>query len=481
MWSSRNDALTDLLASDSDLTIDRTAAILKPRALAHLYDAHWLIRRVVDLPVDMALADGFYTSPATVDPIDGEADPLADPDAPPPEEEEADPEAKPKPAVKPVAKKDALPGVPPPPVTKAGAVTVAVKDPGAAPNDPNAALGPQLGMMPPAPKKEASPEDDEGYQIFLKWDRTPYSPDGITYKAAKLGRLQGGHAVIVGTESDPALEYAGEATVWIDEVGREELSVAEWEEDANSPMYRTPVLFEVAAGHARGPLKIHHSKVIIFPGLTTAKRVHWQERHWTLSVIAPLISALIGYDNAISGLTRALGRFDVGVLKSAGLFAALDILNKEEIEARKQVFNEGIKDSRTIFLDPEQQEEYTRLPLDMGGLPEAIQIVRDDVSGATGIQQTHLFGIAPEGFNGGEEQSEIVDRAVKWYREGTLRPALSKLMSLLLATPTEVTFDKPKADAPAGPADPNDPDAEDPLNPDLGEEAPDAGVPDPKP
>lgn len=434
-WATRTDSFTDLLAvkdRDFDEVLPKK---LSPATLSLLYDNHWLVQRICNLPVDLGLKDGFHTSPAS-DPATSESPGVSENGTIPPKDSEAFPATK-----KPATKTDAAP------------VVVAAKVPmatGSAAKSPSQVEG--QGQVDPnqAPQQDpkADLEADEGYQVFLKWNRTEYAPDGIVHKTAKLGRLQGGHCVVVGTEAAPELEYAGEAVVWIDEVSRSEICVKEWEEDKNSPRYRQPKIFEITAGHARGPLELHFSKVIIFPGLTVASRVPWQERHWTNSVLQPILRALCGYDNALEGIVNALARFDVGVLKSAGLFAALDLLNKEEIDARKQVFNDGIRNSRTIFLDPEKQEDYERLPLDLSGLPEAMQLLKDDLAGATALPQTQLFGINPEsgvGGGGGESQDKIVNDAVEAYKENVLRPALEKLMSMLMQAPTKVTFEKPKA------------------------------------
>lgn len=464
-WVDRTDSFSELLAVSDKNIADILPKRISPATLSLLYDNHWLVAKICDLPVDLGLKDGFYTEPKADDVLPGEedvlGDPTADPNAPPADPK--DPKAAVKdPKAKPVAlKKDALPGAP---------VAVAVKVPMTEKPVPGKAgiqgqgqvdpLAPP-GAPPPPDNGKGDLESDEGYQAFLKWNRTEYAPDGIVHKAAKLGRLQGGHAVIVGTTADPAVAYADEEVMWIDEVARTELSVKVWDEDANSPRYRQPEIFEVAAGHARGPLEIHFSKVIIFPGLTIAGRVPWQERHWTKSVLQPMLNALAGYDNAIEGLAKGLARFDVGILESAGLFDALDQLNKAEIDARKQVFNDGIKNSRTVFLDPSKQEKYSRIPLNFAGVPEAIQIMKDDVAGASGLPQTHVFGIQQEGLGKGGTQEKIVSDYVDSYKENVLRPALEKLMSLILQTPMKVTFEKPKAAPKPNDGDPSGENPED--------------------
>ncbi len=367
---------------------------------AILYDSVWLARKIVDLPVEQALKDGFDL-----------AENIAAQEQAAAEAEAEMLKASLAPAVPP--KKDADP---PPAGDKPPA------KPGAAPA--------------PSPKAKQS----EIYQLFLDRTFDDVHPDGIFHRSCKLGRLNGGHAILLGGEKNPLEEFqVGEEIIWLDEAARSELEVSVWDEDPNSPRYRQPEIWKLSGEHARGPLELHHTRIILLTGVPTGKRPTWKERHWSLSVLQPSLSAIFAYLEAMKGVKEGLARFDVGVLKSKGLFDALDQLNKAEIDARQKIFNAGVKNSRTMMLDPE--EEYERHPLNFGGLADAVGLVRSDVAGSTGISEASIFGVTPGGLaSSGEVESDALDDHVAMYRENQLIPALNRLMSALSGKEVKVDF-----------------------------------------
>lgn len=390
--------------------------VLTRAVLERLYDWYWLPRRIVDLLVDLSMKDGFQEKAAgSAGPVEGpEAEPAStDPLEDPPAEEPG--------------KTDALP----PPR-------------GSTPAEGAVELEPELEpSLDPESASEPQSEEDEVYKAFREWNYDE-EPDGKLQKAAKRGRLFGGSALVLGFAEPTEKEWV-EGTfpelAWIDVATRHQLEVVEVEEDANSPRFKLPTVWRLSAAHIRGPLDIHHSKLIFFPGLTPASDSRSvKDKYWTISVLQPILQSLFGYDEALNGVAQALGRFDVGVLKSKGLFAALSSLNTEEVDARQTVFNDGIRNSRTIFLDPEQLEEYIRLPLNLAGLPEAVGLVRSDLAGGTGFAQTLLFGESPDGFASGDSDRDNTHDLVEAYRMNVLQPAINKMMSAILGREVEIEF-----------------------------------------
>jgi phage-related protein (TIGR01555 family) len=432
----RNDAIFRRENSPQNDPLAECIYSLTEISLANLYDNYWLPRRIVDLPVDLAMKDGFVEKKADSPSVEGGGE---KPGAPGTES-----------AIKPEAElEDAGPPV-----------VVAVK-PGVGPEAPKSPKAVTPGGDPglPEPPKPVKPEDDEIYQLFLEWNFRD-TPDGIFNRGAKFGRLNGGSCVILGFKENPEVpleEGTWPELAWLDVCTRWELTPKEFDEDANSPRYKLPTIWELGAGHSRGPLLIHHTKLIFFPGLSRARRsLDQYDKFWTLSVLQPILNSLFAYDDALIGVSQGLARFDVGVLESAGLFEALHLLNRAEIDARQEIFNDGIRNNRTIFLDPGKQEKWTRTPLAFTGLPETIEIVKADVAGGAGYPQTLIFGKSPDGMNAtGESDQAIVDDVVKAYKVNVLTPALNKYMSAISGRDVEVSFDLKAAGT--GPTDPEKP------------------------
>lgn len=194
-----------------------------------------------------------------------------------------------------------------------------------------------------------------------------------------------------------------------------------------------PVYYNVIADYAAIPkAKIHYSRVIRLDGEDLPFYQRVSENGWGLSVLEPLWDRLIAFDSATVGAGQLVYKAHLRVMKIKGLRdiiaaggPALAGLNAQIKYTREAQTNEGM-----TLLDGE--DEFDTHQYAFSGLPDVLIQFAQQLSGATGIPLSRLFGQSPTGLgDSGEGPRRQYHEKVHQKQEKELRTGLQRLLAVM--------------------------------------------------
>ncbi len=315
--------------------------------------------------------------------------------------------------------------------------------------------------------EENTPWPDSYSELnFASWD------EGAFMRAASLGRLYGGALLYsANSDSDQAAPPSASAALFVEVFTKFELRVAqatreqkglpagvrerfpnEWrEENAASPNFGRPVVWEVQQPHPRHGLRFHFGRTVKFGGASrppetssyhdSAKALNPLEVDWNDSVLLNVWGDVQRYGVLWQNIDQLVSRASVAWLKTQGLFNSLLGENQATIRARVDVLNQSLGAARLVMLDSDGNEEYGNTAVAFSGLPELLQELQLATAGAFKMPVTELFGRAPAGMNAtGESDLTNWYATVTEYRERILQPAAERYAAALAGAPWELDF-----------------------------------------
>ncbi|MGF6837053.1 phage-related protein (TIGR01555 family) [Paraburkholderia youngii] len=194
-----------------------------------------------------------------------------------------------------------------------------------------------------------------------------------------------------------------------------------------------PVYYNVIADYAAIPkAKIHYSRVIRMEGADLPFYQRVNENGWGLSVLEPLWDRLIAFDSATVGAGQLVYKAHLRVMKIPKLREIIGLGGpalaglKAQIEfTRLAQTNEGM-----TVLDGE--DDFDTHQYSFSGLSDMLVQFGQQLSGATGIPLTRLFGQSPAGLNAtGEGDMKAYHEKIKQRQEKELRTPLHRLLSVM--------------------------------------------------
>lgn len=300
---------------------------------------------------------------------------------------------------------------------------------------------------------------DDLWRAWKALDTARY-PEGAFSRALSMGRLLGGHALLLGVNAGgeaaatwAPLEVAPGTTLnWVEECDVEWLQVLEYDLDPASPRFQLPLLYRVSSGPRAG-LRLHASKVILCEGRSISPlaaggvstgRVDQIFRGWQGwgSVLDPVYLTIANFGISWVAVSTLIKEASMGVLTLKGLIELLATDDKTAVDTRLQLMSTGKSTANTIFLDSDGGESYTRTSVPFTGLPDLMRELRQSVSGAAETPATILFGQSPDGMNatGESDARQYYDR-VDLYREQSVSPKLGLILSILAGRPVTLKWE----------------------------------------
>ncbi|MCL6467906.1 MAG: DUF1073 domain-containing protein, partial [Ralstonia sp.] len=194
-----------------------------------------------------------------------------------------------------------------------------------------------------------------------------------------------------------------------------------------------PVFYNVIADYAAIPkANIHYSRVIRLDGEDLPFYQRVAENGWGLSVIEPLWDRLISFDSATVGAGQLVYKAHLRVMKVKGLRDIIAMGGpalaglKAQIEfTRLAQTNEGM-----TVLDAD--DDFATHQYSFSGLPDVLIQFAQQLSGATGIPLSRLFGQSPSGLSDtGEGPRRQYHEKVHQKQEKELRTSLQRLLSVM--------------------------------------------------
>ena len=177
---------------------------------------------------------------------------------------------------------------------------------------------------------------------------------------------------------------------------------------------------------------IHHSRCIRLEGCDLPHFQRMTENGWGLSILEPMWDRLVAFDSATNGAGQLTYKAHLRVMKVPNLRdivaqggQALKGLEAQLKFMRLSQTNEGL----TVIdaADDFQAHQYS-----FSGLSDVLMQFAQQLSGATGIPLTRLFGQSPAGLNAtGEGDMEAYHDSILHNQERRLRTGLHNLLSVI--------------------------------------------------
>jgi phage-related protein (TIGR01555 family) len=290
----------------------------------------------------------------------------------------------------------------------------------------------------------------ENPELWAKWQELNYTsrfPNGVFQKGVNDGRAYGGCEMLIGYASGnptSALlpsQLAGGVN-FLDIFGQHELRVLTRFEDPRLANFGMPELYEVIAGasgppHPRTGQIFHTSRSVHFSGAPlrvpyTGTDLTGEGPELGVSVLTDVLNVIAQYGLAWSALSTMLQDASIGVMKLSGLVDALASDDKQIIQDRLDILQRTKSVHRMMFLDAENQEDYTRTEVKMTDVPQMIQQFMVAVSGAAEAPARIFFSSSPSGLNanasGNADLSQFYARGEN-YQRSYLGPKLGTVLT----------------------------------------------------
>lgn len=201
--------------------------------------------------------------------------------------------------------------------------------------------------------------------------------------------------------------------------------------------------------------KVHHSRVLRFPGRELPYNEKVAENYWGESELEAIYSELIKRDNVSGNIASLTFRANINYMETDSLDQMLATGNAE---AQRRFWNtlqaqsviESNFGTRLVNKgDVMHNTQYT-----FTGLPEVYDRIMMDVAGAARTPVTKLFGRSPAGMNAtGESDMNNYYDYIDNLRENQFRPVLERLLPIMALSawgvvPDDLDIDFPPLQTP---------------------------------
>lgn len=215
---------------------------------------------------------------------------------------------------------------------------------------------------------------------------------------------------------------------WMCESSLEDI-ISDFNKDFGKPRFYK--IHSSVANIALPSIKVHHSRVIRFDGITLPYYQKIYENYWGLSVIERIYDRLVSYDSATLGASQLLYKAYLRVVQIEGLRQALAAGGAVEAAVIKQF--KYIRQMQNIegitMLDA--KDVFTGHNYSFSGISDLLIQFGQQISGATDIPLVRLFGQSPAGFNTGDSDLRNYYDNINREQENKLRSPLSLILEVL--------------------------------------------------
>ncbi len=289
---------------------------------------------------------------------------------------------------------------------------------------------------------ESDEEDAEA--IMKRWEELQEGESRFM-RGAKWGRLFGGGGLILGCRDGGSLleELTDENVAkveFIKDVDRQQLNAVAWYVDGRPMLYDYQPVLQGAPPDAHPlPIRIHASRVMLFPGASTTAERRRQNQGWDLSVLQAVYEVLLAYEAMWDSIDNQLADASQAVFKLSGLIQSLaEDGGREDVRTRLALMDMGRSNARAIVLDAgndmgEGKEEFEVVErAGLGGLDKVQQNYFTRIAAVSDTPESILLGTAP----GGDSATGDLERAMWFgradaYRRNVLEPRILRVVRML--------------------------------------------------
>lgn len=271
----------------------------------------------------------------------------------------------------------------------------------------------------------------------------------LVQEGAIWGRAygRGGLLLIVqGQDPETPMTDGGELLDMI-VVDKRELSPCTYYKDPLAAKYGQPETYYLqitAAPTTAAPLVVvHETRLILFGGVLTPKRMKIYNDGADMSVLQGVLDIIAKAEGNFDSMCAAIADMSQGVIMMDGLIDAVAAGKSEDISTRIALMDQMRSITRSLLLDAENEDFKYVERAALSGLADLLDKtwIRLAAACEPAMPVTRLMGIAPAGLNATGEGDRInwYDK-VRTYQRKHLKPAMDKLVKLILGEGWEVEF-----------------------------------------
>lgn len=203
--------------------------------------------------------------------------------------------------------------------------------------------------------------------------------------------------------------------------------------DISDPDFGLPAFYEIRDAADAVIMRVHHSRVIRFTGRELPYWEKQAELYWGQSEIEAVYQEVVKRDNVSYNLAALTFKANLSVYEMENVDQVFGIASNQ---AQKRFWNtlqaQAAIESNMGIRVVNKGDKIERQSYSFTGLPEVYDSMMMDVSGASRIPMTKLFGRSPAGMNAtGESDLQNYYDYVDELRESQFRPIIEKILPIL--------------------------------------------------
>lgn len=199
--------------------------------------------------------------------------------------------------------------------------------------------------------------------------------------------------------------------------------------DITDPDFGLPEYYMVQETNQTIVEKIHHSRIIRFPGRVLPNYENEVEQLWGASEVEHIYEELVKRDNTSANISSLIFQANLLVNKVEGLEQVMALGDQQmvqDIYNIKTSQNQMRNNSSMMIIGKE--EEMSQMQYTFSGINDIYESFMMDLAGAAEIPVTKLFGRSPAGMNAtGESDLQNYYDMIGSLQESNLDPVFDKL------------------------------------------------------
>lgn len=208
--------------------------------------------------------------------------------------------------------------------------------------------------------------------------------------------------------------------------------MTEFVTDLDSVDFGLPKYYNVSLDDAT-PLRVHHSRVLRYVGRTLPRWEREVEQYWGASELETVIEEISKRDNTSFNIAQLVFLANLRILKMSDLG---DGLTLNDAQAQSEIYNtlqaqNSLMSSFGLYV-MNKDDDFDTKEYSFSGLAEIMQQFMLDISGATGIPATKMYGRSPEGMNAtGESDMQNYYEMISENQSTSLEDNWNKLLPVI--------------------------------------------------
>ena len=204
--------------------------------------------------------------------------------------------------------------------------------------------------------------------------------------------------------------------------------------DISDPDFGLPEYYDISSGdNGNIVARVHHSRVIRFTGRDLPYLEKMAECYWGESEVEPIFTDIRLYDNVMANMGGLTFRANIDTMSIKNLEQLFSV---GSTEMQKRFWNmmqaQSVAQSNFGMRLVDQETQVSNQQYSFTGWQYVIDAIQVNLSAATHIPITKLFGQSPGGMNAtGESDTRNYYDFIDGQRETKLRPALERLLPVI--------------------------------------------------